>query len=303
MVNLAAIKHDQGTDGALGSRRVSVARRAVRLPGYAVARRLGHRRRRFRAAGIGVSFYGYRHVSPSMGRWLSRDPMEERGGPNFYLFCVNAPIDILDYLGLASCSAPKITSFNFGGSGRVPLIGLGYAVRAWGSLEDTKCSKCCPDGRSVVDERTTVAINGKAGLVGQSGGGSFSVGPDIRISYWYGIRAEVGLEGSVSGTLESDRCNGIEKQGSVCFKAGGYGALSVGGRGTLRFYHWLQDAGLYGTGSGRLTAEKCYNCVNGSCSWGPTKVCLSGQITATVNFIIAGYTWQLWNGSTCFEAP
>jgi RHS repeat-associated protein len=37
-------------------------------------------------------YYRYRYYSPSLGRWLSRDPMEEKGGLNLYGFCVNDPI-------------------------------------------------------------------------------------------------------------------------------------------------------------------------------------------------------------------
>src|SRR6266487_1220596 len=31
-------------------------------------------------------YYGFRYYNPSTGRWLSRDPIAERGGPNLYLF-------------------------------------------------------------------------------------------------------------------------------------------------------------------------------------------------------------------------
>ncbi len=100
MVNLAAIAHDQGTDGALGSRRVSGSRRALRLPGRAAARRMRHHRRRFGATVIGVSFYGYRHSSPAMGRWLTRDPIGIQGGTAPYGFVRNLPIGLRDTLGL-----------------------------------------------------------------------------------------------------------------------------------------------------------------------------------------------------------
>ncbi|MBR1608955.1 MAG: RHS repeat-associated core domain-containing protein, partial [Kiritimatiellae bacterium] len=35
-------------------------------------------------------YYGYRHYSPRLGRWLSRDPLEENGGDNLLSFCSNA---------------------------------------------------------------------------------------------------------------------------------------------------------------------------------------------------------------------
>ncbi len=44
-------------------------------------------------------YYGYRYYSPSLGRWLSRDPLEEEGGNNLYAFTANDAINRVDYLG------------------------------------------------------------------------------------------------------------------------------------------------------------------------------------------------------------
>ncbi|MBQ7590292.1 MAG: RHS repeat protein [Verrucomicrobia bacterium] len=45
-------------------------------------------------------YYGYRYYSPDMGRWLSRDPIEEQGGLNLYGFVNNDPVNGHDMLGL-----------------------------------------------------------------------------------------------------------------------------------------------------------------------------------------------------------
>ncbi|MGN6644715.1 MAG: RHS repeat-associated core domain-containing protein, partial [Verrucomicrobiota bacterium] len=44
--------------------------------------------------------YEYRAYNPSSGRWLSRDPIEERGGLNLYGFDDNNPINEVDFQGL-----------------------------------------------------------------------------------------------------------------------------------------------------------------------------------------------------------
>jgi RHS repeat-associated protein len=46
-------------------------------------------------------YYGYRYYSPNTGRWLSRDPIEERGGLNPYGFVGNSPMILHDAVGLA----------------------------------------------------------------------------------------------------------------------------------------------------------------------------------------------------------
>jgi RHS repeat-associated protein len=59
-------------------------------------------------------YYGYRYYNPSTGRWLSRDPIEEKGfqvysrsrsrrsglEPNLYVFVKNSPLNYSDALGL-----------------------------------------------------------------------------------------------------------------------------------------------------------------------------------------------------------
>ncbi len=48
--------------------------------------------------------YGYRYYIPALGRWPSRDPIEEEGGNNHYAFVGNDAINNLDGLGLLKVS-------------------------------------------------------------------------------------------------------------------------------------------------------------------------------------------------------
>jgi len=48
--------------------------------------------------------YKYRAYNPVLGRWLSRDPIEEQGGRNLCAFVGNAPVNNYDVLGWAGCS-------------------------------------------------------------------------------------------------------------------------------------------------------------------------------------------------------
>ena len=49
----------------------------------------------------GLYYYGYRFYSPALMRWLTRDPIEERGGLNLYAFCGNDAVGRFDRLGQA----------------------------------------------------------------------------------------------------------------------------------------------------------------------------------------------------------
>jgi RHS repeat-associated protein len=48
-------------------------------------------------------YYGKRYLSASTGRWVNRDPIEERGGLNVYALVGNDPIQGIDQLGLRTC--------------------------------------------------------------------------------------------------------------------------------------------------------------------------------------------------------
>ena len=47
----------------------------------------------------GLYYYNYRYYDPATGRWLSRDPIEERGGLNLYGFVGNHAVNNWDRLG------------------------------------------------------------------------------------------------------------------------------------------------------------------------------------------------------------
>ena len=50
---------------------------------------------------LGVHYYAFRHYTPELGRWASRDPIAESGGVNLYGFVGNNGVNAWDYLGLS----------------------------------------------------------------------------------------------------------------------------------------------------------------------------------------------------------
>jgi len=54
----------------------------------------------------GLTFSLYRAYDANLGRWLSRDPIEESGGLNLYAYADGDPANVIDPLGLAGLS-PK----------------------------------------------------------------------------------------------------------------------------------------------------------------------------------------------------
>ena len=56
----------------------------------------------------GLVYYNYRYYSPELGRWISRDPIEEEGGVNLYAMVGNNSVTKTDYLGLKQYSLSEI---------------------------------------------------------------------------------------------------------------------------------------------------------------------------------------------------
>ena len=64
----------------------------------------------------GLVYYNYRYYDPQLGRWLSRDPIEEDGGWNLYEMSWNSIINLWDNLGLDSMNVSDGRR-TFGGAG------------------------------------------------------------------------------------------------------------------------------------------------------------------------------------------
>jgi len=57
--------------------------------------------------------YEYRAYNPTIGRWLSRDPIEEEGGENVHSFTINGPVNQLDVLGMSVLEFSSVAKVYF----------------------------------------------------------------------------------------------------------------------------------------------------------------------------------------------
>jgi RHS repeat-associated protein len=98
-------------------------------------------------------YYGFRYYNPSTGRWLSRDPIDERGGVNLYGFAGNHPTANVDVLGRYSETFSRVDGVDNSG-GVLGKLGHGVTGFAY-SIDNVKvniqekaekdgpCSMCC----------------------------------------------------------------------------------------------------------------------------------------------------------------
>ena len=77
---------------------------------------------------LDLVYYNYRHYSPSLGRFLSRDPIEEQGGLNLYAFVRNNNLIHVDQRGNACCRTDEsISNYVQSGEG-LPSPGPGDQI-------------------------------------------------------------------------------------------------------------------------------------------------------------------------------
>lgn len=57
---------------------------------------------RYYESTTGLYYYGYRHYSPVLMKWINKDPIAEQGGVNLYAFCANNSIVFWDNFGLCN---------------------------------------------------------------------------------------------------------------------------------------------------------------------------------------------------------
>ena len=67
--------------------------------------------------------YNYRYYNPKIGRWMTKDPIEEEGGINLYAMVWNGVVNSWDWVGLSFCKDKCSTE------GQIIIINIIYIRR------------------------------------------------------------------------------------------------------------------------------------------------------------------------------
>jgi RHS repeat-associated protein len=275
--------------------------------------------------GQSVSLYWHRnrYYSPEHGRWLSRDPLGLREGPNLYEYAKSAPGRLVDPDGMVSvtvstpwgdvsvgdgCGSISTSEdeskdwFFFGGK-------LKASLEIEAEIKGEVCKKCCKKptpraGEEVYEISVSGTITGTGTLAFRPWGihEEFWL---VEVEGWLGLEVAGSLSGSGSGTLSTDLCNNQYLKGSVCAEVGG--AVRVSGGGELSVtYLGDEDAGeeeedLFSTsatvsGEVGVVGKTCYECPGGVCEWTPWRVCATGTISAEFKVYDYGVSVDLLEG-------
>jgi RHS repeat-associated protein len=97
----------------------------------------------------GLNYYGYRYYDSQIGRWLNRDPLEERGGINLYGFVGGDPISRVDVDGrsavasaipVAVVAAAVDGPFPAGDAIGLGILGVAALIDAFSDADEEECA-------------------------------------------------------------------------------------------------------------------------------------------------------------------
>ena len=245
---------------------------------------------------LDLVYYNYRHYSPSLGRFLSRDPIEEQGGLNLYAFVGNRSLKRVDLLGTRvnsnSCVDISFTvSYSFR-SKQVqvfPFLFMSVSGAFNFSAQGKLCKSCCR-GKRIDRYEMGVSVSGDATLVATVG---FAFSEDIddifSADIWGGIQAYGG--GGISGTgIFSKDCAGTHGRGVGTLK--GSAGLRVGAEVSFSIGRWsLGSTGVSGGGKSDVAVPFNFVCSERTCgdlSW--------GEASSDANLFLSACTFGI-----CFE--
>jgi RHS repeat-associated protein len=254
----------------------------------------------------GLYYYGLRSYDPKSGRWINRDPIEERGGNNCYGMVGNENLKRVDFLGLSSADEKFMVSRVIANRGSV-LSKVDWKLESSIVISGSKKCIICENGSKgylAIGE-----VKGRAfGEIGFSpwrviGSTKAAFGAWVSWDGWVGGRIFAGVSGSVSGMGSYDSCtNNIEWSGNYDLSA--YAGVNLGAKLQIDGFvdiwpiNFDFSFGVEATITGKVTGRwrPTLSCSGGSCTiGGPTsfQADVVAKISATIGKFNFSYNYNI----------
>jgi len=185
--------------------------------------------------------------------WPSRDPIEEKGGMNLYLFVQNNGLNSADVIGLTSfsgCHSDTIT---------VPTLEQDVTIFSRRAVLTFKASGSkeictCRDGKSGSFVKSeSLAAQASISVDGFIWGGQLPGSGDV-YSAWAGVKFGAAISFSLSGKKEFD--NGEESKIQVEGNLNSEAGLTAGGEAKAKIGLLALTAGITGEGKAKFNSWK-----------------------------------------------
>ena len=155
-------------------------------------------------------YYGYRYYSSDMGRWLSRDPIEEQGGLNLYGFVNNDPVNSVDSDGRSIWDLQMFAKWLFVPYNKEDRVYLSWDEFDWNSFaRDSLRNGWKHENESVFTEECKRAKLGNTYISHdkwKNVSGDFRNEKNVWISQWHGTAMVSPLEKGVLLGKDCKKC-------------------------------------------------------------------------------------------------
>lgn len=203
-----------------------------------------------------------RGYSPTLGRWLQRDPIGYRQSANLYVGFGDAPISFVDPTGTLC------TSYSYDGRLTPPLglpAAFGFSVNFNGEIryriQIKKCPHCCLDGSKGETYAISARISGDITGTAYLGLYFHPSWADVFI----GLSGSLDLELSGSASDSWDTCRGAPGKLHFCVSETISAELRGGAEASIHWGWFKVHVGIEGWLSGRFTDRVCFACDTGGC--------------------------------------
>lgn len=215
---------------------------------------------------LGVVYYNYRYLDPLSGRWISRDPIQEKDGFNLYVLLGNCPISTTDAFGLLDFNnfssvvialIPKQVTHSAKSTrlGVWPLPFFPLVTMEVNAGIDVVVSSCCScDGQKGLVASGIAYLEGTAGVGTSIGGNSGISARREKKPRRNGTRTVYKKKGDNTYTKKPVGENTGDGTGSSNVGAGGCPERCPDGNGDISFLFTVGASGFISGGIGRFSA-------------------------------------------------
>lgn len=251
--------------------------------------------------------YLHRNYIPTVGQWMSCDPLGIRAGNNLYSFVRNNPINAIDLFGLDCHKWSPLQLSPPGGGGksarRWALDDTLWSPGKYFSFNGSVCDKCCGDGRLGKQYTGSFAFEKSWNIQLATWGGAKKFDDTSEGEVWGGLKADLSTSLAGEGSFSFLDCDNPCPSFSFCFESTDSISLSLGGNIGMQLGWVNMSFGAYIELVGTLHLHLCASvspCNKPLLSFDDSEVCADLTFATHVNLLFHQYTYTKELRKYCF---
>ena len=251
--------------------------------------------------------YLRRNYIPTVGQWMSCDPLGIRAGNNLYSFVRNNPVNAVDLFGL-DCHEWSLLQLSPPGGGGKPARWWALDDTLWSSgktfsFNGSVCDNCCDDGRLGKKYTGSFMFEKSWNIQLATWGGAKKFDATSEGEVWGGLKADLSTSLAGEGSFSFLDCDNPCPSFSFCFNSTDSLSLSLGGNIGMQLGWVNMSFGAYIELVGTLYLHLCVSvspCNKPLFSFSDSEVCADLTVATHVNLFFHQYAYTKELGKYCF---